>query len=64
MQNQLKDVKDKKAGWSSYCKYTKTHRAEIGRYAANHGVTNAVRKWKQRFPLLNNNVYAILSVST
>ena len=34
---------------SSYCKYTKIDRAEIGRDAAKHGVANAVQKSKQRF---------------
>lgn len=37
---------------TSYCKYTKTDRAEIGRYVANHGVANLVRKFKQRFPAI------------
>ena len=52
MKNQLKDAEDQKAGWSSYCKYTNTDRAEIGQYATNHGVVNADRKFKQRFPAI------------
>ena len=52
MQNQLKEVEDKKAGRSPYCKYTKIVQAEIGRYVANHGVTDVVRKFKQRFSLI------------
>ena len=52
MRNHLKEVEDKKAGWSSYCKYTKTDRDAIGKYTANHGIANAVRKCKQRFPAI------------
>ena len=53
VRNQLKEVEGRKAGLSSYCKYTKTDRAEIGRYVANHGIANLVRKFKQRFPAIN-----------
>lgn len=42
VRNQLNEAKDKKAGRTSYCKYTTTDRAEIGQYAANHGVAYAV----------------------
>ena len=52
MQNQLKEVEDKKPGWSCYCKYTKTGRDEIGQCAANHGIANAVQKFKQKFPAI------------
>ena len=40
--NQPNEVKDKKAGCASYCKYTTTDPAEVGQYAANHGIAYAV----------------------
>ena len=53
VRNQLKEVEDRKVGRSSYGKYTKPDRTEIGRYASNHGIANAVRKFKRRFPAIN-----------
>ena len=50
--NQLKEIKDKKAGRSSYCKYIKTNQTEIGRDAAKYCVANGVQKSKQRFPTI------------
>ena len=50
--NPLKEIKDKKAGRSSYCKYIKTIQTEIGRDAAKYGVANGVQKSKQRFPAI------------
>ena len=52
MQNQLKEIENKKTGRSSYCKYTKTEGAEIGRYAENHGAPNAFQIFKQIFPAI------------
>ena len=43
VRNQLKKVEDKKTRRSSYCKYTRTNRAEIGQYVAKSGVANAVQ---------------------
>lgn len=48
IRNQLKKAEDKKAGCSYYCRYTKTDRAEIWRYAANHDASNGVWKFNQR----------------
>ena len=47
-----KEVEDKKTGRSSYCKYTRTDRAEIGQYVAKSGVANAVQTFQQRFPAI------------
>ena len=52
VRNQLKKVEDKKTGRSSYCKYTRTDRAEIGQYVAKSGVANAVQTFQQRFPAI------------
>ena len=50
VQKQLKKVEEKKVGLSSYRKYTKTERAEIGQYAAQHSVAMAVRKYEKKYP--------------
>ena len=47
---ELKKVEEKKAGRTAYRKYTKTERAEIGKYAALHGVGKAMRKYEQKYP--------------
>ena len=53
VRNQLKEVEDRKVGRSSYGKYIKPDPAEIGWYASNHGIANAVWKFNQRFPAIN-----------
>ena len=50
VQKQLKKVEEKKVGRSSYRKYTKTERAEIGQYAAKHGGAKTVRKFEIKYP--------------
>ena len=38
------------SGRSKYRKYTNLERADIGSYAAAHGVAKAVRKFEEKFP--------------
>ena len=52
VRKQLRQVEETKTRRSSYCKYAKTDRAEIGCYAVNHGVASAVRKFKGKFPAI------------
>ena len=60
-----KQLKETKTRRSSYCKYTNTDRAKIGRYAVNHGVASAVRKFKGKFLLPSSNkAYPISNVNT
>ena len=46
----IEESRGKKVGWTAYRKYTKTERAEIGKYAALHGVGKSMRKYEQKYP--------------
>ena len=50
VQKQLQKEEKKKTGRSSYHKYSNAERAELGKFAAQHGVAKTVRSFSAKYP--------------